>query len=116
MTKTNRRIRVEQGSGNIFCDLGFPHPEREQLKADLTLQIYRLIKQRGLTQTEAGGILGIKQPHVSALMRGRSGTFSVERLIQFLTALGQDVGIEVVSTRVNNGARLGVERRTVRQG
>ncbi len=76
----------------------------EQLKADLTLQIYRLIKQRGLTQTEAGGILGIKQPHVSALMRGRSGTFSVERLIQFLTALGQDVEITVRSTRKKHGA------------
>src|SRR3990167_3993700 len=72
MNKTSRGIRVEQGSGNVFRDLGFPHPEREQLKADLTLQIYRLIKQRGLTQAEAAEILGIRQPHVSALVRGRS--------------------------------------------
>jgi predicted XRE-type DNA-binding protein len=50
----NTRIRVKEGSGNIFRDLGFPNPEREQLKARLTLQIYRLIKDRGLTQTEAG--------------------------------------------------------------
>jgi predicted XRE-type DNA-binding protein len=84
MNKTNGRIRVEQGSGNVFRDLGFPHPEREQLKADLTLQIYRLIKQRGLTQAEAGEILGIRQPRLSALMRGRSGAFSVERLMYFL--------------------------------
>jgi predicted XRE-type DNA-binding protein len=48
-----------------------------------------------LTQTEAGKILGIKQPHVPALMRNRSGTFSVERLMDFLTALGQDVEITV---------------------
>ena len=103
MNKTSRRIRVEQGSGNVFRDLGFPHPEREQLKADLTLQIYRLIKQRGLTQAEAGEILGIRQPHVSALMRGRSGAFSVERLMRFLTALGQDVQVTVRSTRKRQG-------------
>ena len=79
---------MEKSSGNVFADLGLPHPEQELLKAKLTLQIYRLIKQRGVTQAEAGKILGIKQPHVSALMRNRSGTFSVERLMDFLTALG----------------------------
>ena len=55
-------------------------------------------------QTQAGEILGIKQPHVSALMRGRSGAFSVERLMQFLTAFGQDVQITVRSTRKAHGA------------
>jgi predicted XRE-type DNA-binding protein len=74
------------------------------LKAQLTLQIYRLIKQRGITQTEAGKILGIRQPHVSALMRNRAGTFSVERLMEFLTALGQDVEITVRPTRKGHGA------------
>ena len=103
MTKKSRRIRVEESSGNVFRDLGFPNAEREQLKADLTLQIYRLIKQRGLTQTEAGEVLGIKQPHVSALVRGRSGAFSAERLMHFLTALGQDVEITVRSTRKAHG-------------
>ncbi|HET7842418.1 MAG TPA: helix-turn-helix transcriptional regulator, partial [Terriglobia bacterium] len=68
--KRKNAIRVEESSGNVFRDLGFPDPERELLKARLTLQIYRLIKQRGLTQTEAGKVLGIKQPHVSGLMRG----------------------------------------------
>ena len=89
------KSRVTEGSGNVFADLGFPNPEREQIKAHLTLQIYRLIRERGLTQTQAGEILGIKQPHVSVLMRGQSGTFSVERLMEFLTALGQDVRITV---------------------
>ncbi len=79
----------------MFADLGLPHPEQELLKARLTLQIYLLIKDRNLTQVEAGKILGIKQPHVSALMRNRSGAFSVERLMDFLTALGQDVEISV---------------------
>jgi predicted XRE-type DNA-binding protein len=97
------RIRVREGSGNVFRDLGFPHPEREQVKARLTLQIYRLIKDRGLTQAAAGDILGIQQPHVSGLMRGQSGNFSVERLIDFLTALGQDVEITVKPARKRHG-------------
>jgi len=101
--RKNNSIRVKQGSGNVFRDLGFPNPEREQVKARLTLQIYRLIKDRGLTQAAAGEILGIKQPHVSGLMRGRSGNFSVERLMDFLTALGQDVEITVRPTRSGHG-------------
>jgi predicted XRE-type DNA-binding protein len=88
-------VRMEKGSGNVFADLGLPHPDQELLKAKLTLQIYRLIKQRGITQTEAGKLLGIQQPHVSALMRNRAGSFSVERLMDFLTALGQNVEVMV---------------------
>jgi predicted XRE-type DNA-binding protein len=102
-TKEKERIRMERSSGNIFADLGLPHPEQELLKAKLTLQIYRLIKRRDLTQAEAGKILGIKQPHVSALMRNRSGSFSVERLMDFLTALGQDVEISVKPARREQG-------------
>jgi len=101
--RKNQRVRVKQGSGNVFRDLGFPNPEREQLKAQLTLQIYRIVKARKLTQTRAGEILGMKQPHVSGLMRGRSGNFSVERLMDFLTALGQDVEITVRPTRREHG-------------
>ena len=97
------KTRVVEGSENVFVDLGFPNPQREQLKAHLTLRIYRLIKERGLTQTKAGEVLGIKQPHVSALMRGQSGTFSVERLMDFLTLLGQDVEITVRPKRKSQG-------------
>jgi predicted XRE-type DNA-binding protein len=101
--KKKNPVRVEEGRGNVFADLGFAHPEQEQLKADLTLQIYRTIRKRGLTQAEAGQILGIGQPHVSSLMRGRSGTFSVARLMEFLTDLGQDVEISVRPARKPHG-------------
>jgi len=101
--KMKKPARVEASSGNVFADLGFPHPEQELLKATLTLQIYRLIKRRGLRQADAGKVLGIKQPHVSALMRNRSGAFSVGRLMDFLTALGQDVEITVKPTRKEHG-------------
>jgi len=102
-TKNEKRMTFEKSSGNVFADLGFANPEREQLKAHLTLQIYRIIKKRGFTQAQAGEILGIKQPHVSALMRNRSGNFSVERLMDFLIALGQDVEITVRPTRKDHG-------------
>jgi hypothetical protein len=54
---------------------------------------------RGLTQAQAGVVLGIKQPHVSAPMRTLTGNFSVGRLMEFLTALGQDVKITEKPTR-----------------
>ena len=98
-----QRIRIENGSGDVFADLGFAKPERERLKARLTLQIYRVVGKRGLTQAAAGKILGIRQPHVSALMRGQSGAFSAARLMEFLTALGQDVEITVKPTRKDQG-------------
>src|SRR5258708_15498358 len=79
--KTTSSASIAESSGNVFADLGLAHPEQELLKARLTLQIYRTIKDRKLTQTQAGDILGIKQPHVSSLMRGQSAAFSVERLM-----------------------------------
>jgi len=101
--KKRNRVTFEKSSGNLFADIGFANPEREQLKAHLTLQIYRIIKRHGLTQAEAGAILGIKQPHVSLLMRNRSANFSVERLMDFLIALGHDVEITVRPTRKHHG-------------
>jgi predicted XRE-type DNA-binding protein len=102
--KTIKANDVLEGSGNVFADLGLPNAEQELTKARLTLQIARIIKDRGLTQVEAAKILGIQQPHVSALTRNRAGNFSVGRLIDFLTALGQDVEITVTPTRKEHGA------------
>jgi predicted XRE-type DNA-binding protein len=101
--KIAKSANVTEGSGNVFADLGLPNADQEFMKARLTLQIYRIIKERGITQTEAGKILGIPQPHVSALARNRAGNFSVGRLIDFLTALGQDVEITVRPTRKDHG-------------
>jgi len=95
---------MEKSSGNIFADLGLANPEQEQLKAHLTLRIYRIIKARKLTQAQAGEIIGVAQPQVSLLMRNRSGNFSMERLMSFLTALGQDVEITVRPTRKAHGS------------
>jgi predicted XRE-type DNA-binding protein len=102
---TNKRVvRVTEGSGNIFADLGLPNPEQELLKAQLTLQIYSLLKDNGMTQVEIAKILRVRQPQVSLLMRNRAGNFSVGRLVEFLTALRQDVEITVRPTRREHGA------------
>ncbi len=98
-----QKIKVEESSGNVFADLGLPNPEQELLKADLTLQIYQIIKERGLTQAEAGKVLGISQPTVSLLMRNRSGTFSVGRLMRLLTKLDRDIEITVRPKRRDKG-------------
>src|ERR1035437_5362689 len=71
MTRTSPKLipkSVTESSGNVFADLGLPNPKQELTKAELTLQLYRIIKQRGMTQAEAGRALGIKQPHVSVRM------------------------------------------------
>jgi len=101
--KSVKRASISESSGNAFADLGLPDAEQELMKARLTIEIYRIIRERGLTQTEAGKILGIPQPQVSALARNRSGNFSVGRLIEFLTALGQDVKISVTPARKQHG-------------
>lgn len=104
MAKKTTSIHIEHGSANVFADLGFPDPELERFKATLMLQIYRIITQRKLTQAQAGKVLGIRQPNVSRLMRGSSGSYSVERLIEFLTALGHNVEVKITPTRRKHGA------------
>lgn len=99
-----KRVRVTEGSGNVFADLGLPNPEQELLKAQLTLQIHAILKSSGMTQREVAKILGVQQPQVSLLMRNRAGSFSVGRLMEFLTALRQDVQITVRPTRKDHGA------------
>jgi predicted XRE-type DNA-binding protein len=101
--KKAKKIRAEEGSGNVFADLDLPQAEQELLRARLTLEIYKIIKQRSWTQAKAATVLGIKQPHVSALMRNRAGMFSVERLMEFLTELGHDVEITIRPTGKQQG-------------
>src|SRR5260370_38352965 len=103
-TKKKVLTKAVQGSGNVFADLGLPNPEQELMKARLTLQIARIIKDRGLTQAEAAQILGIQQPHVSARARNRAGNFSVARTMEPRTAPGQRVEVLVTPAPKQQGA------------
>ncbi len=85
------KTKVIPSSGNVFADLGLPNPEKCLEKADIVIQIVKIIKQRKLTQAEAAKLLGIDQPQVSALMRGKFYRFSLERLLKFMDALGKRI-------------------------
>jgi len=85
-------------SGNVFADLGVPNPEEALAKAELANKISVLIQKRKLTQAKAAKLLGIDQPKVSMLLRGRLTGFSLERLMRFLLLLGQDIKISVHPT------------------
>jgi predicted XRE-type DNA-binding protein len=87
--------RVEPGSGNVFADVGLPDPDLARVKAELVQRIREVIAGRHLTQAKAAGLLGIDQPKVSALVRGRVEGYSLDRLVRFLAALGQRVEITV---------------------
>ena len=99
--------KFEIGSGNVFTDLGFANPDKELLKAHLTLAIYKLIKERVYTQKDAAEVLGIDQPKVSLLMTNRAGSFSVNKLMDFLTCLDQDIEIHV-HTKTGREAQITV--------
>jgi len=88
-------MRVTASSGNVFADMGLPDPDEELTKAQLASQIRQVVKRRRLTQAAAASLMGIDQPKVSALLNGRLGNFSSERLMRLLTALGQDIEITV---------------------
>jgi predicted XRE-type DNA-binding protein len=92
---------------NVFADLGRPDAVELLAKAELVRGIRHLIAERGLAQAAAASLLGIAQPDVSNLHRGRLAGFSMERLYRFLNALGQDVRI-VVQPKPRSRARATV--------
>ena len=97
---------VERGSGNVFADLGFPDADAHLVKADLVSRIDDIVRGRGLTQTEAGRLMGLSQPDVSRLLRGDFREYSLDRLFRLLNALGRDIDIVIREPRSADGARL----------
>jgi predicted XRE-type DNA-binding protein len=92
--------KMTRSSGNVFRDLGFPPDKAEHLlvRADLMIRLEKEIRSRGLTQAQAAKMLGIRQPRVSDLVRGRVELFSADGLIDMLARLGIKVRV-VASTR-----------------
>jgi predicted XRE-type DNA-binding protein len=99
-----RAVDYEIGSDNVFADLGLPDAPELLAKARLAYRISQIMEKKRLTQFQTAKILGIDQPKVSALVRGHLEKFSLERLCEYLTALGCDVTIQV---REKRGARTG---------
>src|SRR5271157_3342506 len=91
----SKDIKFQEGSGNVFADIGVRDPEESLVRAKLAKQIVELIQKKGLRQNEVAEILGVDQPKVSKLVRGRISGFTSDRLFRFLNALGCDVEIRV---------------------
>ena len=102
-------MEVEMGTSNVYVDLGYGDANEMLIKAQLVTKIAEIIKRKGLTQTQAAELLGMPQPKLSNLVRGRFRGFSERRLMDCLTKLGRDVQIVVKATpRSRRDGRLSI--------
>jgi len=92
---------VTSGADNVFADLGFENSEEELSKAKLAIR--SVLKRRRLTQAKAATLIGLKQPDVSAIITGRTGKFSLDRLVRCLDRL--DCKVDLVVSSKPRGAR-----------
>ena len=105
----DRRESVTRGTGNVFADLGFPDAAERQAKLRLAYALNQVLEARKLSQADAAKVLGVAQPKVSALRHYKLEGFSVERLMNLLTALDQDVEIVIRrKPRSRKAARINV--------
>lgn len=87
--------KLTPSSGNVFADLQLDAPEKLQTRARLLSEVVSILDQRKMTQAQTARVLAIDQPRVSALKRGKLSMFSTDKLLGFLSALGNDVDIIV---------------------
>jgi predicted XRE-type DNA-binding protein len=104
----SKKARSEISSRGVYADIGFENHEEMATKAKLVMEISSAIKKKKITQTAAAKILGLAQPKLSELLRGRFRGYSVERLIHFLNELGKDVDIVVKAKPASRKARVSV--------
>ncbi len=90
-----REVRVYEGSGNVFADLGLPEPEVRLAKAYAVARVQQVINAEGLTQARAAERMGVPRPALTKLLRGATAGFTLDRLFRMLNALGQDVEIRI---------------------
>jgi predicted XRE-type DNA-binding protein len=95
--------RVFAGGVNIFKVLGRPDADEAFAKVELAYRIHSLIRQKGLSQTQAARLLCTDRARVSNIMRGRLKEFSIDRLFHFLNKLGQDIDVTIRPKRRANG-------------
>ena len=89
-------VRIRRSSGNVFKDLGFSAEEAAHLsiRSDLMILLAKTLKNRKLTQVRAARVLGVSQPRVSDLVRGRIDLFSIDSLVEMLAKLGVSVSLQ----------------------
>lgn len=101
-----KKSKITKSGGNIFADLGLDMPQEHYVKAHLVMLIGKTIEAQGLTQAQAATRIGLRQPDVSKLLKGRFEGFSLERLLYFVRALGSDVEIKIKPTKAKHEGRI----------
>jgi predicted XRE-type DNA-binding protein len=96
----NAPLKITKGSGNVFRDMGFPEGEAQNLllRTDLMIKIEQLVKKSGLIQSEAAKWLGITQPRINDLLKGRIEKFSLDALVNMVARAGMEVKMTVKKT------------------
>jgi predicted XRE-type DNA-binding protein len=90
-------IEIEEGTGNVYEDLGTPDASEMRVKSQLAAKIGEIIKARHLTQAQASEILGLSQPKLSEMLRGKFRGISESKMMECLLLLGRDVQIVIKS-------------------
>ena len=93
---------VEEGSGNVYADMGMANADEMQMKARLAMKIGEIIQSRGWTQQEAASVLGMTQPKLSKMLRGQFRGISEAKMLECLARLGRNVQIVVGPARHND--------------
>lgn len=92
-------VKIEKSAGNVYADLGLADADEMLVKAQLAVNIDRIIKRRKLSQKEAAETMGISQAKVSEMRRGRFRGISEAKMLECLRALGNDIEIRVKPIR-----------------
>jgi len=95
-------MRATKGSENVFVDCGFPPAEAENLRirAKMMMALTGYIQERKITQSRAAIVMGVSQPRISDLVRGKIGLFTIDTLVNMLTAAGLKVDVDVTPGRL----------------
>src|SRR5579863_1955469 len=94
-------MRAAKGSENVFLDCGFPPAEAENLRirAKMMMALSDYIQERKITQSRAARVMGVSQPRISDLMRGKIGSFTIDTLVNMVTAAGLKVDVDITAGR-----------------
>ena len=94
-------MRATKGSENVFVDCGFPPAEAENLRirAKMMMALTGYIQERKITQSRAARIMGVSQPRISGLVRGKIGLFTIDALVNMVTAAGLKVDADIAAGR-----------------
>jgi predicted XRE-type DNA-binding protein len=100
------KSKITDSCGNIFADLELENPQEHYVKAHLVILISKMIKDKNLTQAQAATKMGLRQPDVSKLLKGRFEGFSLERLLNFARELGSVIEIRITPTKPRQKGRI----------